>query len=53
VTDRRAWFFALAGLICFALVPLAEARFRNLTVGVGVVYELLALASYLDFRSRQ
>ncbi len=51
--DRRAWFFALAAAVCFVLVPVAEARFRNLTVGVGIVYVLLALASYLDFRSRR
>ena len=50
--DRRATFFALAAVVCFALVPLAEARFRNLTVAVGVVYILLAVASFLDFRSR-
>jgi hypothetical protein len=53
VTDRRAWFFALAALACFALTPVAEARFRNLTVAVGAVYVLLALASWLDFRSRR
>jgi hypothetical protein len=53
VTDRRAVFFALAAVACFVLVPLAEARFRNLTVVIGVVYVLLALASLLDFRSRR
>ena len=53
MTDRRAWFFALAALVCFALAPVAEARFRNLTVAVGAVYLLLAVASWLDFRSRQ
>jgi hypothetical protein len=53
VRDRRAWFFALAAVACFALVPLAEARFRNLTTAVGAVYVILAIASYLDFRSRQ
>ena len=51
--DRRASFFLLAAVLCFALLPLAEARFRNLTVAVGAVYVLLALASYLDFRSRR
>ena len=50
--DRRATFFFLAAVLCFALVPLADARFRNLTLGVGGVYVLLSLASYLDFRSR-
>ncbi|HJR24322.1 MAG TPA: hypothetical protein VJ804_02535 [Acidimicrobiales bacterium] len=51
--DRRASFFLLAALVCFALTPLAEARFRNLTLAVGTVYVLLSLASYLDFRSRR
>ena len=53
MSDRRAWFFGLAALVCFVLVPLAEARFRNLTVAVGVTYSLLALASLLDARSRR
>jgi hypothetical protein len=52
VRDRRATFFALAAVVCFALIPVAEARFRNLTAAVGIVYLLLALASFLDFRSR-
>lgn len=50
MSDRRALFFLFAAALCFLLVPLAEARFRNLTVGVGVVYVVLALASYLDHR---
>ena len=50
--DRRAVFFALAALTCFVLVPLAEARFRNLTLGVAITYTLLAIASALDHRSR-
>jgi hypothetical protein len=53
MSDRRALFFLLAAAVCFLLVPLAEARYRNLTVGVASVYVLLALASYLDHRSRQ
>jgi hypothetical protein len=51
--DRRAVFFALFAAACFVLVPLAAERFRNLTTAVGVVYVVLALASYLDFRGRQ
>jgi len=51
--DRRAVFFALSAAACFVLVPLAAERFRNLTTAVGVVYVLLSLASYLDFRGRQ
>jgi hypothetical protein len=53
VSDRRAVFFLLAAVVCFALVPLAEDEYRELSVGVGVVYLLLALASALDFRSRR
>jgi hypothetical protein len=52
VKDRRATFFLLAAVLCLVLVPVAQERFRNLTLGVGGVYLLLSLASYLDFRSR-
>ena len=52
MTDKRAQFFLLAAIVCTALVPLADHRFRNLTVGVAVTYVVLALASYLDHRSR-
>jgi hypothetical protein len=51
--DRRAVFFAIAAAVCFVLVPVADARFRNLTTGVGVTYVLLAIASALDHRSRR
>ncbi len=51
--DRRAAFFALASLVCLLLAPVAEARFRTLTIGVAITYALLALASYLDARSRR
>jgi hypothetical protein len=50
--DKRAQFFVLAALVCAALVPLADAEFRKITVGVAVTYLLLALASFLDHRSR-
>jgi hypothetical protein len=53
VRDRRAVFFAIAALICFALVPVAEDKYREITIGVGVAYVLLAGASALDFRSRR
>jgi hypothetical protein len=51
--DRRALFFALASLVCFALVPLAEDKYRELTLGVAVTYVVLALVSALDHRSRK
>ena len=52
MSDKRAQFFLLSAAVCFALVPVAGDRFRNLTVGVAVVYVLLAIASALDHHSR-
>lgn len=52
MSDKRAQFFLLAALVCAGLVPLADHRFRNLTVGVSITYVVLALASFLDYRSR-
>jgi hypothetical protein len=52
MNDKRAQFFLLVALVCAALVPLAEHRFRNLTVGIAITYVVLALASFLDHRSR-
>ena len=51
--DKRARFFLLAALVCLILIPLADHQFRALTLGVAVTYLLLAVASYLDFRSRK
>jgi hypothetical protein len=53
MTDKRAQFFLLVALVCLALAPLAEDRFRNLTLGVAATYVVLALASFLDHRSRR
>ena len=44
MNDKRAQFFLAAALVCVALVPLADARFRNLTLAVAGTYALLALA---------
>ncbi len=52
MTDKRAQFFLLAALVCLALVPLASEDFRSVTFGVAVTYAVLAVASYLDHRSR-
>lgn len=51
--DKRAQFFLLAAVVCAVLVPLAEDRFRNLTVGVAITYLVLAAASWLDHRGRR
>ena len=51
--DKRAQFFLLAALVCLALVPLAHDDYKRITVGVAVVYAILAVASYLDHRGRR
>jgi uncharacterized membrane protein len=53
MSDRRALFFVVAGLICFALAPLCDAAYRWVAVVTGVVYMVLALLSALDHRSKQ
>jgi hypothetical protein len=50
--DRRAAFFLLAAALCFVLVPIADHEHRWVASGLGVVYVLLALASFLDARSK-
>jgi hypothetical protein len=50
--DRRAAFFLLASVVGFALTPVADPEHRFVSLGVGVVYALLAVASMLDARSR-
>ncbi|MDQ2648714.1 MAG: hypothetical protein M3Z03_04080 [Actinomycetota bacterium] len=50
--DRRAVFFLFAALACVLLVPVSPDRFRSVTIGVGVTYVLLAIASFLDHRSK-
>jgi hypothetical protein len=52
MSDKRAQFFLLAALVCLLLVPLAQQAYREITLGVAATYLLLALASYLDHRSR-
>lgn len=50
--DRRAAFFLLAAAACAALVPVAEPDHRWVAAGLAVVYVVLAVASWLDARSR-
>jgi hypothetical protein len=53
MSDRRAVFFAIAAVMCFLLVPVADAEFRWVAWGLGAVYAVLCVASALDHRSRQ
>ena len=53
MSDKRAQFFLLSALVCFALVPLAGDDFAGVTLGVAVLYVLLAIASALDRNGRR
>jgi hypothetical protein len=52
MSDRRAVIFLVFAAVCFALTPIAEPAFRWVSITFGSIYILLALASYLDARSR-
>jgi hypothetical protein len=52
VSDKRAQFFAGAAVLCLLLLPVAEDKFRDITLVVAVTYLVLAAASWLDHRSR-
>jgi len=51
--DRRAIFFLGAAVVCALLVPFTGADHRWLAIALSATYLLLALASYLDFRTRR
>jgi hypothetical protein len=51
--DRRAVFFLVAALLCFLLVPVADAGHRWVAAGTGGVYVVLAALSALDHWSRR
>ena len=50
--DRRVVFFLVAGVAGFALAPVVDAGHRWVAIAVGVTYLVLALAAYLDRRTR-
>ncbi len=49
--DRRALFFLGAAGICAALIAETDAEVRSVPTVLAVVYVVLALASYFDWRS--
>ena len=50
--DRRAAFFFIASAAGFLLTPVADPDQRWVSIGVGIVYFVLAIASIADARSR-
>jgi hypothetical protein len=51
--DRRAVFFVGAAFACALLVPVTDNEFRWVPIATAIVYIVLALASFLDARSRK
>ena len=49
--DRRAIFFAGAAATAAALIPVMTESLRYVPTIVAVTYVVLALASYLDWRT--
>jgi hypothetical protein len=49
--DRRAIFFLGAAAVCAAVITPTEADLRWVPTTLTVIYVVLALASYLDWRS--
>ena len=50
--DRRALFFISAAVVCAVLVPITPESLRYVGLWLCAAYLLLALVSFLDFRSR-
>jgi hypothetical protein len=50
--DRRSVFFVGAALVGLALVPPSEPALRWVPIVVSVTYAVLAVLSFLDWRSR-
>jgi hypothetical protein len=50
--DKRAVFFLAAAGLCLLILPVTPAKYRDVGIVLIVVYLVLALASWLDFRSR-
>jgi hypothetical protein len=48
VIDRRTRFFLGAAVACFAVVPVGLDQFREIAAGVGALYVVFALLSWLD-----
>lgn len=51
--DRRVPFFVVASLVCLALVPLAKPGLRYVAVSTAILYAILAVLFFFDWRGRQ
>ena len=51
--DKRAVFFLFAAAACALLVPVTPEAHRSVGIVLAGVYVLLAIGSWLDFRSNR
>jgi hypothetical protein len=49
--DRRAVFFSGAAVVAAMLIPATTEPLRYVPIIVAIAYVVLALASYLDWRT--
>jgi hypothetical protein len=50
--DRRVILFAVLSVVCFALTPVADAKYANIPPIVGATYAVLSVLFLLDWWSR-
>lgn len=51
--NRRIAFFATAAVVCFALIPLLDEKYKWVPKAVGSLYALLTVAATLEVVSRR
>ncbi|MDQ1711444.1 MAG: hypothetical protein QOE45_894 [Frankiaceae bacterium] len=51
--NRRVGFFAVAALVCFAMVPVLDSKFQWVPKAVGLLYIVLTLLAALDAFGRR
>jgi len=51
--NRRVAFFAIAALVCFALIPVLDAKFQWVPKLVGGIYVALTLLAVADVLGRR
>lgn len=51
--DRRAAFFLVAAIACALMIPVSDADLRWVAELTSAVYVVLAIAAWLDSRSRR
>lgn len=51
--DRRVWFFASGSVIALSMAFVALEELRHVPIIVSIVYAVLTVAVYFDWRSRE